>query len=179
MPRGLSRDDLAMMTSYRYPRQAPQDDVINMTAAPHAMVLNDVAPHTQVFGRAASHTTTPKNGAESRFKNEAASSHACLQSGDAMTSRQLVDTCGGLSQACEVDPCPPCEVGPCFLGPCEAGPCSPAPMCVVCLEAFRCGEEVRVLPCAHEYHTDCVDTWLQVRPLAPVAFISIDYFLAK
>ncbi|KAI9366491.1 hypothetical protein BD770DRAFT_450677 [Pilaira anomala] len=33
-------------------------------------------------------------------------------------------------------------------------------MCVVCLEAFKIGDEVRKLPCNHEYHTMCIDPWL-------------------
>ncbi|KAI8061387.1 hypothetical protein BDF21DRAFT_403177 [Thamnidium elegans] len=33
-------------------------------------------------------------------------------------------------------------------------------MCVICLEAFKIGDEVRELPCHHEYHTICIDPWL-------------------
>lgn len=33
-------------------------------------------------------------------------------------------------------------------------------MCVICLEAFKIGDEVRELPCHHEYHTMCIDPWL-------------------
>jgi hypothetical protein len=33
-------------------------------------------------------------------------------------------------------------------------------MCVICLEAFKMGDEVRELPCHHEYHTICIDPWL-------------------
>ncbi|KAF1799152.1 hypothetical protein V8B55DRAFT_1519092 [Mucor lusitanicus] len=33
-------------------------------------------------------------------------------------------------------------------------------MCVVCLEAFKIGDEVRELPCHHEYHCICIDPWL-------------------
>lgn len=29
-------------------------------------------------------------------------------------------------------------------------------MCVVCLEAFKIGDEVRELPCHHEYHCICI-----------------------
>lgn len=29
-------------------------------------------------------------------------------------------------------------------------------MCVVCLEAFKIGDEVRELPCRHEYHCICI-----------------------
>lgn len=29
-------------------------------------------------------------------------------------------------------------------------------MCVVCLEAFKIGDQVRELPCHHEYHCNCI-----------------------
>ncbi|KAF8539706.1 hypothetical protein BDD12DRAFT_78808 [Trichophaea hybrida] len=32
--------------------------------------------------------------------------------------------------------------------------------CPVCLEDFEQGQEVRVLPCQHNFHPDCIDPWL-------------------
>jgi len=32
--------------------------------------------------------------------------------------------------------------------------------CCICLENFKEGEKVRVLPCFHRYHKDCIDEWL-------------------
>lgn len=32
--------------------------------------------------------------------------------------------------------------------------------CSICTEDFKKGEEVRVLPCNHKFHPDCVDPWL-------------------
>lgn len=32
--------------------------------------------------------------------------------------------------------------------------------CSICTEDFRVGEDVRVLPCNHQYHPQCVDPWL-------------------
>lgn len=32
--------------------------------------------------------------------------------------------------------------------------------CTVCLEDFRLGEQVRVLPCRHFFHQACIDSWL-------------------
>ena len=35
--------------------------------------------------------------------------------------------------------------------------------CVICLEEYQDEEEVRVLPCRHEYHTACIDNWPTTR----------------
>lgn len=32
--------------------------------------------------------------------------------------------------------------------------------CPVCLEDFEEDQEVRILPCSHSFHTDCIDPWL-------------------
>jgi hypothetical protein len=32
--------------------------------------------------------------------------------------------------------------------------------CVICLEDFENGDEVKVLPCGHEFHRDCIQPWL-------------------
>lgn len=32
--------------------------------------------------------------------------------------------------------------------------------CSICTEDFKVGEDVRVLPCNHQYHPQCVDPWL-------------------
>mmetsp|Transcript_23663 Transcript_23663/g.65814 ORF Transcript_23663/g.65814 Transcript_23663/m.65814 type:complete len:281 (+) Transcript_23663:114-956(+) len=40
--------------------------------------------------------------------------------------------------------------------------------CMVCLENFQGGDEVRILPCLHRYHSGCVDPWLTSRGSCPL-----------
>jgi len=40
--------------------------------------------------------------------------------------------------------------------------------CSVCLEQFKQGEELRMLPCMHRYHRGCIDRWLAQSAACPV-----------
>lgn len=40
--------------------------------------------------------------------------------------------------------------------------------CMVCLEEFQGGENLRILPCLHRYHRSCVDRWLKENRHCPV-----------
>ncbi|KAF9970280.1 hypothetical protein BGZ73_007031 [Actinomortierella ambigua] len=35
--------------------------------------------------------------------------------------------------------------------------------CVICLEDYKDEDEIRILPCKHEYHVSCIDNWLTTR----------------
>lgn len=41
-------------------------------------------------------------------------------------------------------------------------------VCVVCMCDFECRQMVRVLPCAHEFHSKCVDKWLKSNRTCPI-----------
>ncbi|NWU98250.1 RN215 protein, partial [Upupa epops] len=40
--------------------------------------------------------------------------------------------------------------------------------CAVCLDQFRKSQWLRVLPCCHEFHRDCVDPWLLLQQTCPL-----------
>lgn len=35
--------------------------------------------------------------------------------------------------------------------------------CAICLETYHEDDWIRTLPCRHEFHVNCVDTWLTTR----------------
>lgn len=41
-------------------------------------------------------------------------------------------------------------------------------MCVVCMCDFEMKQNLRVLPCSHEFHTRCVDKWLKTNRTCPI-----------
>lgn len=51
--------------------------------------------------------------------------------------------------------------------------------CAVCLEPFNNNQCLRVLPCLHEYHRDCVDPWLLLQHTCPLCKRSILSSLCK
>jgi len=40
--------------------------------------------------------------------------------------------------------------------------------CVVCISDFEKNENLRILPCTHEFHSKCVDKWLKSNPTCPI-----------
>mmetsp|Transcript_10023 Transcript_10023/g.22772 ORF Transcript_10023/g.22772 Transcript_10023/m.22772 type:complete len:218 (+) Transcript_10023:580-1233(+) len=53
-------------------------------------------------------------------------------------------------------------------GPLQAGRVGDDQKCMVCLEAFAAGENLRTLPCLHRYHQSCVDEWLSRSRECPI-----------
>jgi hypothetical protein len=39
--------------------------------------------------------------------------------------------------------------------------------CVVCMERFEDGDEIRKMPCSHGFHETCIFKWLRVSRLCP------------
>ncbi|KAK4479319.1 hypothetical protein RD792_014830 [Penstemon davidsonii] len=39
--------------------------------------------------------------------------------------------------------------------------------CLICLEEFQDGHEVRGIPCAHNFHVECIDEWLRLNVKCP------------
>ena len=42
------------------------------------------------------------------------------------------------------------------------------PSCNICLGPFEEHEQVRTVPCMHQFHQHCIDTWLRERAICPV-----------
>ncbi|CAL8470014.1 g9556 [Coccomyxa elongata] len=40
--------------------------------------------------------------------------------------------------------------------------------CAVCRMEFEAGEDVRLLPCSHVYHPDCIGQWLHINKACPI-----------
>jgi len=40
--------------------------------------------------------------------------------------------------------------------------------CMICMEEFEDGENIRLLPCLHRFHRDCIDKWLNTSTTCPV-----------
>jgi hypothetical protein len=45
---------------------------------------------------------------------------------------------------------------------------APPQECAVCLQAYTSGEQIRTLPCFHQFHTQCVDQWLRMNAKCPI-----------
>ncbi|KAK3140574.1 hypothetical protein QOZ80_5AG0402800 [Eleusine coracana subsp. coracana] len=47
-------------------------------------------------------------------------------------------------------------------------------VCCICLARYVDNDDLRMLPCAHFFHKDCVDKWLKINALCPLCKAEID-----
>jgi len=46
--------------------------------------------------------------------------------------------------------------------------------CSICLSEYETGNEIKILPCLHKFHKDCIDSWLDAHNTCPVCKYKID-----
>eukprot|EP01135_Chromosphaera_perkinsii_P004765 Nk52_evm37s295 gene=Nk52_evmTU37s295 len=46
--------------------------------------------------------------------------------------------------------------------------------CVICLNNYVEGDELRITPCNHNFHSKCIDKWLKINKKCPLCMQSID-----
>lgn len=66
-----------------------------------------------------------------------------------------------------------------YRSPVKAVPIGEEDKCAICLSEFETSENVRILPCAHFFHVQCIDRWLLSNKNCPVCRLSIDRDLQK
>jgi len=42
------------------------------------------------------------------------------------------------------------------------------PSCPICMQPYNKDDELRILPCSHEFHIQCIDQWLPVKKMCPL-----------
>ena len=47
--------------------------------------------------------------------------------------------------------------------------------CMICFAEYEEGDEIRVLPCFHKGHTDCLEQWLRENTTCPMCQTSVDH----
>lgn len=49
----------------------------------------------------------------------------------------------------------------------------PGRRCPICLDRFGSGDMLRLMPCKHKYHKDCIDRWLKIKATCPICNLNI------
>jgi len=47
------------------------------------------------------------------------------------------------------------------------------PPCSICLSLFENGDELRILPCRHRFHSECIDQWFRSHRTCPMCRIDV------
>ncbi|KAL3833025.1 hypothetical protein ACJIZ3_007762 [Penstemon smallii] len=45
--------------------------------------------------------------------------------------------------------------------------------CPICLSQFEQGDQIRMLPCSHAFHAECIDTWIVTNPTCSLCRCSV------
>jgi hypothetical protein len=48
-----------------------------------------------------------------------------------------------------------------------------APSCTVCLCEYEGGDEMRRLPCGHDFHQACIDKWMTQHTTCPICRVGL------
>jgi len=46
-------------------------------------------------------------------------------------------------------------------------------VCIICLDTYARGERIRLLPCVHRFHVDCIDQWLKKHTTCPLCKLDL------
>ena len=49
-------------------------------------------------------------------------------------------------------------------------------ICVICLESFAAGDRATTLPCLHQFHSGCIESWIAEQPVCPICKHRVDEF---
>jgi hypothetical protein len=60
----------------------------------------------------------------------------------------------------------------------EAGPLSKE-CCAVCQDEFAVGTDVKLLPCFHNFHPDCIDPWVRENDSCPTCRACVSKLIAQ
>ena len=68
-----------------------------------------------------------------------------------------------------------------FVGvsPCQKLQVACQEPCAVCYEEMVVGEEIRRLPCLHNFHKACIDRWIKVKATCPLDNLNVRDLIAK
>jgi len=50
----------------------------------------------------------------------------------------------------------------------QQSPSEDKPSCSICMYEYEVDQEVRTLPCEHEFHATCIDRWLRIKRECPL-----------
>jgi hypothetical protein len=80
--------------------------------------------------------------------NASAGTHDAAQAG----TTETVETAGGIA--------PALPVAAAGASTEDGAAAEEKPSCSICADDFMKGQDIRLLPCGHQYHPECVDPWL-------------------